>query len=429
MDRTSFLSCLSFLKPLDDNAENKSTLKSSSSSSSLAALSKLEAARKCQKQVLLGDFFQVSIEPTTTSANKSLGPAYFAVVTGEDAAMCSCRMILYTAILPNSNNSQHTTTTVMTPMKDQYQQEGRRRTWLGGGGIVMANGQEDDDQENESIVLLELNGKWWYQLDVHQALQRVRVEEQAAATTNTAADDETKKVPPCLILEFSSCWFRIFSSRHNDDDDDDDKSMELLNQAKNKLNEIRGRRQSGPFPFRIFADDGNSSTDPEETASAMEPSDCLQSHQQAWEDLDALERVLANPVASSLQPGEIAQQERFQAFLNDKLTQIPRHIANTMVEEEDLAVTLDQAGLDIAQNHDALNTTMDAFWKKKKKPLHYHHHLQKKRRRQQQQEESDNEASSKDVQQDCIQQTQELLKNHKAALEAKYRLATLPVRG
>ncbi|KAG7338005.1 hypothetical protein IV203_022497 [Nitzschia inconspicua] len=386
MNRSAFLSCLSFFKPLgkdmDDTNEDRQqqqqqqqTEASCKSVSLRTALARLKSEGKCHTEpLLMDDCFHVSIEPLGGSKNDEdrLGPAYFSppvepTTTGTrqpsresektsmfDPAMCSFRMETYTSVnMPSPSHDKRLT----TPRKDEFQQE---RTLFGGGMMTdVINGRTTS---SESIVLCMIEDGW-YQLNVH-ALQDVRLEHcstTSATRSSPDGNDKTFDLPPCLILQFPSCWFRIFSSssssssstmpQQQNDQCNEAAAISALIQAKDILNRLRSSSSINdtgdpsssacPFPVRLSLEgndmdtsrpslsvEGNDVSSRRKTAN-----DTLRSHSIAWKDFSVLEQVLSNPLASL---PELAEQKRFRSFLLDKLTELPKHVADCMIEEGDL---------------------------------------------------------------------------------------------
>jgi hypothetical protein len=462
MNRSSFLSCLSFLKPLgvynatDDNGKHHG--ENSQDHGLLATLSKLFDDKKCQKHVFLSDdSFQVSIEPTasmdTVSGNNdgtSLGPAYFvnppqpSQRNSFDCAMCSFRLQVYTATY--SNNTIHLTTT--TPIKNfclhhHQQQHHHDRTAFGemmgrmghrNNNNYSANNNNSDSRDNaapvtktESIVVLVMDGEA-YQLDIAE-LKGVRIVKKRCSKDK----NNNQNIPPCLILELPSCWFRIFSINDGVECDEESSSlpsssiMDALNDAKKILDELWNNQKGDrfcPFPLRFQSRCVDAKSPLEETNVDLIFPACMnqrwESHKTAWTDLEELKHVFSHPVSSL---PELVRQYNFQTFFLDKLTNIPKQTAKSIVEDKDLVVTLDFCQDYVDKNHESLHSTMDTFWKSRQ-----YHQIQTKRRRVKASHKKNN-SNDEVIQKDCIDQTNKLLKCHKAVMEAKYKLSTLPKRG
>jgi hypothetical protein len=239
MDRSSFLSSLSFLIPIASSSWPPRTSNSNGNGGNTTT-----TATAVRSERLLQDHYSVSFEPlarnrsdtskasaatttnigsaTTTAATaataRTLGPAFFGsssltTIDNFDPALCSLEMVLeYTDNendnSNNNNNSngyggnQRRNNSYSSPMQQtHHHQNGRNNNHRHQNANATA-------VSYTGIAYVSLHGSSIFQLDLSE-LQSVQVQETDATAATSSMQQHT---PPCLLLKFSEvAVLRIFS--------------------------------------------------------------------------------------------------------------------------------------------------------------------------------------------------------------------------
>jgi hypothetical protein len=447
MDRTNFLSSLSFLLPLSSSETEGGVVP--------ALLRELEADVRCDEDRLIDsdDNYFVSIEPVVTvapsetnntarntdnhenendddgddddatvdpsnitegcaSSRTSLGPAYFKVKSAtedesqgiSDPAMCPFQMNVYKARLSLADAN------LTTPIRDQ---KGRNITLFGG---ILDNGDEESGGNalkttaakptNEAVVIICVDGQT-YQLDMN-SIEAVRLEE-----------GNEDGLPQSLILEFVSCRMRIFSSSART-------FTSVLKKTRDALHHLQDDSCICPFPIAgHWTLPGSTGERKTEESALKQLEQCLGSYLSSWDNVASLERVLSSPVAAR---SNTASNDALQHYVTNTLRKIPETAAASFAIEDDLSLALEHCNNRLSEQQDGLSERLDAFWKT---TSGQGHKPSKKRSRK----ESPCNRRNDDVQVDqriqnaCVEQTNTFFESHKEALATKYGFCILPARG
>lgn len=370
---------------------------------------------------------------TSTHDEKNIGPCFFlknaqklsSSSGGFDCALSNIELTLYTADLLSADDR-----TARTPVKDSNNQE---RTLFG----AIYPTESDDLPVSEAVVIAKIDG-CFYQLDLNrlQRLQSIASNDEKEEGSDQTDCPTGNDKPSCLMLQFPSCLFRIFLSKA---DETGSPPIVKLDAIQAKLESLMVSTCLLPFPLNSYEknrssciggklsqeDDGESQVgilpNPTDYGTQSLSRRRLQSHFQCWNDVNLLERVLSTPL--SPKSGDVGSMSHLhmkalKANTIELLGRLPRLVSDSYMYETDLAEAVELCDVGITRNHDEIDEVFQVFWF----PIN---ERPNKRRRS----ESRNGDSQYNIQQNCINQTKDVLRKHKELLGAKYQLAKLPVRG
>lgn len=378
----------------------------------------------CRRETLLRDY-SVSIEPLSTNGD-TLGAAFFGKPRNEedddfDPSMCSFELAIHTATVPNKK---------LSPTKND----------TGLSRRFMTPSVKDKTETKELSLYCCVDGAV-YQIDVEQ-IQNVKSE--------LNHDGETSAKPPCLLIQFMACNFRIFTVSGLQSD-----QIAALNGVKTRLIDYLTSGNLTPFPVsssvmtspngnntplssnepaqkdtppRSEQEEGSSSSEctseKESNGNSIDSSEmilkqCQQAYSKAQVDLQTLEYALSLPSISK-EEFKTLQKERVCTLL----TSIPDGISESFCTHVQLTQAVQTQNRRINDHHLEMDGILKSFWP----------NLRSNKRSRNGDCRGERRLSAADRRpqlpsDECIAKTNEIMKQHKETLMAKYSLSLLPNRG
>lgn len=355
MNRTSFLSSLPFLQGNGDT---------------LWPPVLWDGTVLWDREALIDQYHNLSIEPHKHHSAESAGPAYFCTGANQanfDPAMCEVQVA-------------------------------RFKRNLG------------DYFKYAAFMYIE---KQVYQVNLNW-VRRVEVEDGSASR------------PPSLVIDFGICFFRFFSTQDRDTD-----RVKYLDKARLDLwGAVDSRHSRLPFPAdgsptsplgpnsepgqkqpleaRALLEDGEPGSISDARAKTKKR---LESYESVFSDLESL-RLLLKPKVS-----EKSSTVELKTTASQLLTSVAQNVADSYCTNAELKEAVGVHDRDLESNKEQMDNLLDMVWPRQKQNF------------QRQREQPDVPPVSRDVIDICLQEAERLLAAHKKALQSKYDLLHVPTRG